>query len=224
MKANVFADSCYNGYIFYFFILATKNSLAFFNISSNTASKLYVKCHRCIAQYSGSFEYLVIYHSILKPGKRRYQILVQLGGLIRAALVGVFFYFVAKSGIFSAVEYGAGWKEYVNGALFSTSFVLLILSALSMPSFGFEMMGYAKWQSLHHIPLSITSLLGVGLSILPRFFDGMNGGYMLYLAAGIIGGFIIITALLALIRAIIAQRNCMHDEILDALSEGFPLK
>ena len=85
-------------------------------------------------------------------------------------------------------------------------------------------MGYAKWQSLAHVPLCIFGLLAAGFAILPGFLGGPNGGFMLYLAAGVVGVFILITMLFGLIRAVIARRNCMHDEILDALSEGFPLK
>lgn len=181
--------------------------------------------------YLGSFGVAVVLNLLLnfikkyEPCDRKYQILVQIGGLIRGALVVAFLYFFASSNVFAVSEYGSEpLKLYANAALLGVSFVLVVLSAVSLPSFGFEVMGYAKWQTLHHIPLCILSVLASAFAILPRFIGGPNGGHMLYLAAGAMGVFIIVTVVFGLIRALIAKRNCMHDEILDAISEGFPLK
>ena len=180
--------------------------------------------------YLGSFGAAVVLNFLLNFIKkyeacdRRYQILVQIGGLIRAALIVGFLYLFAESGILAVSSYGEAWKLYLNAALLGISFICVLLSAVSLPAFGFEVMGYAKWQSLAHVPLCIFGLLAAGFAILPGFLGGPNGGFMLYLAAGVVGVFILITVLFGLIRAVIARRNCMHDEILDALSEGFPLK
>ena len=181
--------------------------------------------------YIGSFGAAILLNLLLNFIKkyeacdRKYQILVQVGGLIRAALLVGFLYLFAQSGILATSSYGEeAWRLYLNAALLGISFVLVLLSALSLPAFGFEVMGYAKWQSLAHLPLCIISLLAAGFAILPGFIGGPSGGFMLYLAAGAMGAFVLVTMLFGFIRAVIARRNCMHDEILDALSEGFPLK
>lgn len=182
--------------------------------------------------FAGSFFAAVLFHFILnllkkhEPCDRKYLVVVRLGGLVRFALLAVFFVLVQMSGIFAVPNCGSDRTiMLVSYACLGIAYILLAFCARAFTTLGFEVIGYTKGQTVTHIPLVVVGVIAMMLAYVPKLLDATTAiEDMAIVAALVMLVVLAVTAVLGMAKRIIIKRNNLIDPILDALDEGYPLK
>lgn len=161
-----------------------------------------------------------------EKGDRKYIGLIQLGGLLRFAILVCFILMLHMGGAFSTTLSGSRETNlFIGMGLLAVAYVFFYLTTLSLPSLGFELAGYTKGHSLRHTGTVVLGLLGCVLTIVPSFL-GLNPPMNpnVIIAAVLMIVFVVVTLVFGLARRIVIKRYNLIDPLLDAIEEGYPLK
>ena len=161
-----------------------------------------------------------------EKGDRKYIGLIQLGGVLRAAILAGLFLMLHMGGVFNIALSGSrGTNLFIGLGILAVAYVFFHLATLSIPSIGFEVVGYTKGHSLRHTGTVILGLLGCILVLVPSFLGlepPMNPNVII--AAVMLIVFVVVTLVFGLARRIVIKRYNLIDPLLDAIEEGYPLK
>lgn len=189
-----------------------------------------------VALYGGSFVLAIVLNVVLnlvkkyEKGDRKYANVLRICGVVRLVLLVAFLFLMAKlSGIFGVASIGAAgsFVKILVAVILACAYVFTAFCSRAVTTIGFEILGYTKTQSKSHAALVVFgALAGVfaGIAALLGSLAPAPDMIMCFAAAGVMFGFVLVSAIFSLVKLIIEKRYSMLDPIIHALGEGYPLK
>ena len=184
--------------------------------------------------YIGSFAAALVLMFLLnfikkyEKGDKKYRRSVRFGGFLRLILLVAFLFIFGTSGVFRIS--GAGNERTMMLASFAClgiAYIIVGFASRAVTSLGFEFIGYTKGRSLSHTALIVFGSLASILAFMPTILvPGHFDANVSLVIAGVVVmlAFLVFTLLGGFVRSIIAKRYNLIDPIINAISEGYPLK